>query len=168
MVNRIMIIGGPGSGKSTLARRLGDQTGLPVHHIDKIHFLPGWVERPHDDRERMLAAIHQSDQWILEGNYSRTWPDRLARADVAVFLDVPIWTRLWRILLRTWRTRGQVRPDLADGCPEVLGWQTIAFMWWVFRHRKAHQMGPLVKAKPFAKTFVCVSDAKTWTLSDLP
>jgi adenylate kinase family enzyme len=43
MMNRIMIIGQPGSGKNTPAQTLGERAGLPVIHIDKIHWPPGWV-----------------------------------------------------------------------------------------------------------------------------
>lgn len=47
-LKRIMIIGQPGSGKSTLAKLLGEITGLPVVHIDTIHWQTGWVERSQD------------------------------------------------------------------------------------------------------------------------
>ena len=40
-MQRVMIIGQPGSGKSTLAREMGKHTGLPVIHIDTIHWQPG-------------------------------------------------------------------------------------------------------------------------------
>ena len=43
---KIAILGTSGSGKSTLAKRLGERYGLPVLHMDTVHFLPGWVERP--------------------------------------------------------------------------------------------------------------------------
>ena len=36
-MKRVMIIGQPGAGKSVFARQLGQKTGLPVVHIDKIH-----------------------------------------------------------------------------------------------------------------------------------
>lgn len=42
-MRRVMIVGHPGSGKSTLARAMGERTGLPVVHIDQIHWRPGWV-----------------------------------------------------------------------------------------------------------------------------
>lgn len=40
-MKRVMITGGPGSGKSMLAAALGEKTGLPVYHMDKIHYRPG-------------------------------------------------------------------------------------------------------------------------------
>ena len=48
---KIAILGTSGSGKSTLAKRLGERYGLPVLHMDTVHFLPGWVERPFAEEE---------------------------------------------------------------------------------------------------------------------
>lgn len=39
-MERIMVIGGAGSGKSTMARWLSAQTGLPVRHLDHVHWMP--------------------------------------------------------------------------------------------------------------------------------
>ena len=41
-MKRIMIIGCGGAGKSTLARQLGEKLNLPVVHLDKLFWLPGW------------------------------------------------------------------------------------------------------------------------------
>ena len=43
-MERVMIIGCGGAGKSTLARQLGEVTGLPVVHLDKLFWKSGWVE----------------------------------------------------------------------------------------------------------------------------
>jgi adenylate kinase family enzyme len=40
-MERVIIIGCGGSGKSTLARQLGERTGLPVVHLDKLFWNPG-------------------------------------------------------------------------------------------------------------------------------
>ena len=56
---KIAILGTSGSGKSTLAKRLGETYGLPVLHMDTVHFLPGWVERPFAEEEA-LSLIHIS------------------------------------------------------------------------------------------------------------
>ena len=51
---KIAILGTSGSGKSTLAKRLGERYGLPVLHMDTVHFLPGWVERPFEEEETII------------------------------------------------------------------------------------------------------------------
>jgi adenylate kinase family enzyme len=56
-MQRVMIVGQPGSGKSTLARKLGQRTGLPVIHIDTIHWQPGWVERSWDEKTRLCHEV---------------------------------------------------------------------------------------------------------------
>jgi adenylate kinase family enzyme len=125
-----MIIGQPGAGKSWLARRLGDATGLPVVHIDReVHWLPGWVESSPQDKVRRAAAIHARDAWIIEGGHSRSWPQRLARADTLIWLDVPLPVRVLRVTARTLRHRGQSRPDLPQGCPDHLNAEFIRYIW---------------------------------------
>jgi adenylate kinase family enzyme len=45
-MQRVAIIGSRGAGKSTLARKLGGILGLPVIHLDKEYWQPGWTEPP--------------------------------------------------------------------------------------------------------------------------
>ncbi|MEL6616064.1 MAG: AAA family ATPase, partial [Bacteroidota bacterium] len=68
---------------------------------------------------------------IFDGNFSATYAERMARADTFVWLDVPLWRRLWRVLRRTVVYRGRTRPDLPEGCPERLGWQTLSFVHFI-------------------------------------
>ena len=42
---RISIIGYSASGKSTLAKTLGGILNIPILHLDKVNFLPNWIER---------------------------------------------------------------------------------------------------------------------------
>lgn len=115
-----MIVGQPGSGKSSLARALGEVTGLPVIHIDQIHWQPGWVERSKAEKTRLCLEAEAGERWIFEGGHSQTWPSRLARADLLVWLDRPVGVRLWRVVRRAVVGWGKTRPDMAEGCPERL------------------------------------------------
>ncbi|MEM9145978.1 MAG: hypothetical protein AAGC57_07235 [Pseudomonadota bacterium] len=117
-MRRVMIIGGPGSGKSTLAREIGARLALPVYHIDALFWQPGWVEGDRSALTERLRAIHRTREWVIDGNYSGSWEDRLAHADTAILLDRPTGLRAWRVLRRTLRYLGRTRPDLAPGCPE--------------------------------------------------
>lgn len=139
-MKRVMIVGQPGAGKTWLARRMGAITGLPVHHMDRIHFLPGWVERPRGDKIALARAVEEQDIWIFEGGLSATYDTRLRRCDTLVVLDVPLWRRSWRILWRTLRSYGRNRPEMPEGCPERFRpefWQWV----WRTRHigRASHQ-----------------------------
>lgn len=135
-MRRVMIIGAPGSGKSLLARQLGTRTGLPVHHIDRIHWMPGWVERERAEKTRLCREVHALDRWIFEGGHSVTWPERLARADTLIWLDVPVVLRQWRVIRRAFRHHGQARPDLPDGCPERFDAGTLDFYRYIWRSRR--------------------------------
>ena len=125
---RVMIVGGPGSGKSTLARRLGAITGLPVHHVDRIHWLPGWVERARDEKVAMARAVEAGERWVFEGGLSATYATRAARADAVVWLDLPVALRLWRVVRRGVVGRGRTRPDLTPGCPEQVDPAFLAYI----------------------------------------
>ena len=57
MEHRIAVIGYSGSGKSTLGRRLADQYGCEVLHLDCVHWLPGWKERDNAEKEEIVSAF---------------------------------------------------------------------------------------------------------------
>ncbi len=139
-MKRIMIIGQPGSGKSTLARKLGAITHLPVVHMDHIHWKSGWVERDGPEKDRLCAEVHARPEWIFEGGRSTTWPDRLARADMLIWLDVPLLPRAWRVALRTLRFWGRTRPDLPDGCPEKFSLEFWGYIWRTRRSGRARML----------------------------
>lgn len=130
-MQRVMIIGQPGSGKSTLARNLGLRTGLPVVHIDTIHWQPGWIERSRDEKTHLCYAVEARDRWIFEGGHSVTWGNRMARADLVIWIDRSAALRFWRVLLRTLLQHGRSRPDLPENCPEMLANlpEFFRFMW---------------------------------------
>lgn len=159
---RIMIVGQPGSGKSTLAIAIGKRTGLPVIHIDKMHWKPGWVERGRADKDRLSLEATAGERWVFEGGHSATWPDRLARADMLVWLDRPVALRLWRVMIRAVRGRGQIRPDMADGCPERLRMlpEFMGYIWST-RHSARAKIVRLAGMAPSHCRVVCLrSDAE--------
>ena len=124
-----MIVGQPGSGKSTFARLLGDATELPVIHIDRIHWQPGWVERPRPAKLAMIRAEEVKERWIIEGGLSETWEERRDRADLLIWLDVPMWRRLARVVRRRMTYHQQTRPDLPENCPERLDPEFLRWIW---------------------------------------
>ncbi|MEM1363011.1 MAG: isopentenyl transferase family protein [Pseudomonadota bacterium] len=128
-MKRVMVVGAPGSGKSTLAIALGRKTGLPVYHMDRIHWQPGWQSRDVTEKDHLTHEVHQKEAWIFEGGHSRTYPERLARADTLVWLDLPVTLRYWRVGKRWWMYRGGTRPDLPENCPERLDGEFLRYIW---------------------------------------
>lgn len=147
LMRRVMIIGGAGAGKSTLAQRLGDLTGLPVVHIDPMYWKPEWIERDIEEARQMVRIAAGEESWIFDGNNSSTFNDRLARADTVIFLDISTIRRLFRVLRRTIRGYGQVRPDTQSGCPERFDY---AFLRWVVTYSRngRHRALSLLRSAP--------------------
>ena len=128
-MQRVMIIGQPGSGKSTLARALGEATGLPVYHIDQIHWMPGWVERPKPDKIALATEVQNRPEWILEGGLGATKEHRLSRCDTLINLDFSLSLRAWRVFKRTLLHYGKTRPDLPEDCPDRFNGEFLKWIW---------------------------------------
>ncbi|HAH09573.1 MAG TPA: hypothetical protein DCL54_02685 [Alphaproteobacteria bacterium] len=134
-MQRIVIIGCSGSGKSTLARALGERTGLPVFHLDQLYWQPGW--KPHPDEaafQAQVRGITASERWIIDGGFtSGSMRERMSRADCVVQFDLPTALCLFRAVKRWWTYRGEVRPDLAPGCPETFD---LEFYRYILTYRR--------------------------------
>lgn len=128
-VSRIAVIGPCGAGKSTLARELGELTGLPVTHIDRLHWKPGWVEGSPEELRAVLSEVVAQDQWIIDGNYGATFDIRMPRAELVIYLDFPRRIYFRRVITRVAKNYGRVRADLAPGCPERLDLEFLRFVW---------------------------------------
>ena len=125
------IVGPGGAGKSTFARALGDVTGLPVVHLDREFWSPGWVECPRDAWRRRQRELCAGDRWILDGNYGGTFDERFARADTVIVIARPAWACVATAVWRTVRHHG--RPLQADGCPERFH---LDFYRWIWRYER--------------------------------
>lgn len=147
-MKRVMIIGQPGSGKSTLARLLGSRTGLPVVHVDHIHWMSGWVERPKPEKIGLALIEQEKDRWIFEGGLGATKEHRLKRCDTLINLDFPLWLRAWRVFKRTVKHYGKTRPDLPEGCPEQFSFEFWKWIWDTSAKNREVNLRWMAKAGP--------------------
>jgi len=132
-MKRVLVIGCPGAGKSTLAFKLGRLLDLPVIHLDKKFWQPGWAMTPSDIWRRKVAELVAQDMWVIDGTYDKSLDIRLPRADTVVLLDFPRHLCLWRVLKRVFTSLGYVRFDMAEGCPEHID---FGFFKWIWNYRR--------------------------------
>ena len=151
---RIAVMGGAGSGKSTVARRLGDSLGLQIVHLDRLAFGPGWGRVDAATFRARLARLIEPAAWVVEGVYPEVADLVLSRADLTIWLDQPLWRRLWRSWRKTRICRGAPRADRPEGCEEVFGWnyvwQIVHFGGWSqsLRHQlERASAGPVVRLR---------------------
>jgi adenylate kinase family enzyme len=128
-VRRILLIGSPGSGKSTLARALGARFNLPVTHLDRLWWQPGWVELGHEKFRPLVEGLVAAEKWVIDGNYSAKWDLRMPSADTILWLDLPRHVCMRRVFRRAVTQLGRVRSDVASGCPERLDMEFFRYVW---------------------------------------
>ena len=89
-MKKVIVVGCPGSGKSTFARKLQEKTGLPLYYLDMIWHKPDKTTLTKEEFDEKLHRLIARDEWIIDGNYSRTLEPRLQACDTAFVFDLPL------------------------------------------------------------------------------
>lgn len=155
---RVWVVGSCGSGKSTVARRIGALLGLASAHVDDYIWLPGWKLR---EREEMLTMIEErlaGDAWVMEGNLGRDAVRLWAiadRADLIVWLDLPLRVTLWRLVRRCLR-RALFKQECCNGNRETLrqsffSTNSILLYAWATRHKRRVIYGHMLRNRPHVR-----------------
>ena len=151
LARRINVVGNTGSGKTALARRISERLGIPHVELDAIRWGANWTETPDDIfRDRVSLALW-GEAWVADGNYSLVrdivWP----RAQMIVWLDYPLRTAMWRLLLRTLR-RCFTREELWNGNRESFRVAFLSreslFLWGLKSHPRRRRDYPALVQRP--------------------
>ena len=143
MLRRIVVRGGSGAGKSTLARALARHLGVQHVELDALHHGPGWAPAsPAELQASVRALLDDAEGWVVDGNYDEKLSALvLDRAQLVLWLDVPLGTKLLRLLGRTaarwWRDE-----ELWNGNRENLKtaiWGADALFPWALRSHFEHR-----------------------------
>ena len=89
-MKKVIVIGSPGAGKSTFSRKLRDKTKLPLYYLDMLWHKADKTTVSQAEFDARLCEILQQEQWIIDGNYSRTLEMRLQACDTVFLLDFPV------------------------------------------------------------------------------
>lgn len=156
--HRILIIGSAGSGKSTFSEKLGELLSLPVIHLDQYFWKPHWQKTSDSEWEAVLEKLLQQEKWILEGQFAFL-ERRMQAADTVIFLKLPLWLCLWRILKRRILYHNKVRPDRPAGCSEKISGVLILGLLKA-RLKYYPQVATLFKTYGCSKTCLVLSSRK--------
>ncbi|MCA5894074.1 AAA family ATPase [Isoptericola sp. NEAU-Y5] len=133
---RILVAGTSGAGKTTLAGRVSAVLGLPYTELDSLFHGPGWTPRP--EFEEDVRAVAAQEAWVSEWQYAVVRPLLLERAEVLVWLDLPVPVVLWQVLCRTLYRRWR-RVELWNGNIEPPLWTVLTaddhILRWAWKTR---------------------------------
>ena len=121
-MKRVIIIGPGGAGKSYFSKQLAGITNLPLYHLDNIFWKEDRTHISRDEFDKKLLEILEKEEWIIDGDYSRTYEIRMKYADTIYFLDFPLEVALAGVESRIGKTRDDIpwREDIFD--PEFKQW----------------------------------------------
>jgi len=168
MPRRILVIGCSGAGKSTLAKVIAEQHRLPLIHLDRAYWRPGWVAPSEPEWMAGVERLIAEPAWVMDGNYSSTMARRAELADAIIFLDLPRWLCLLRVLRRALLGYGRSRPDVAPGCPERFDW---AFLKWVWNYPKRSRPKTLALLRAYPGSVVTLysnGEIRRWIAAGFP
>ena len=149
MMRRILIKGTSGSGKSTLGRDLAQHLALPFVELDALHWGPRWTAASPDElKQRIASTLDDQRGWVVDGNYDgKIGSLVLDRAELVVWLDLPLLRVLARVTSRTarrWRRDEALWNDNRESFREALWGRDSLFAWTVRAHRRARREWPEV------------------------
>ncbi len=100
-MQRIHIMGAAASGKTTLAGQVATRLRAPLYELDTVAYEGGFArKRTLDERLASLQAITAQPTWVTEGFYLWWIDELLQAADTIVWLDLPWYVSMPRIVTR--------------------------------------------------------------------
>ena len=158
-MQRVLVMGSSGSGKSTFARRLSELTGIPFVSLDALYWKPGWVASDNAEFEGRVTEVAHQPRWVMDGNYTRYGAGELRRqtSDTVIWFDLPRRSCVLGITKRIAGSYGQVRPEMAEGCPERLDFEFFRYVW-TYRQRQRPKLLEYFQGLRADQSLVCFVD----------
>jgi hypothetical protein len=150
-MRRVAILGPAGAGKSWLARELASSLALPVIHLDRLYWNPGWVPAPAPEWQTIQDREIARESWIADGlQEERAMPHLwLDAADTIVFLDASPLSCIWRITRR--RLDSDPGPEMPEDCEPAPFYRAfpkvMRFLWLYRRNARARILAELARRK---------------------
>ena len=153
---KVAIIGFSGAGKSTLAKRLSELYGGEVLYLDKVFWLPNWVERPREETRQIIGEfLDTHDGWVIDGSYGAFHQERrMSEADEIVILMFNRFSCLYRAIKRRIQYHKKPRESMTEGCEERISFEFLMWLIWKGRTKRRLDKFKEIQAKYSEKTVV--------------
>ena len=89
-MNKIVVVGPSGAGKSTFSRKLSSKLNISLYHLDNIFWNSDKTHITKEEFDKKLEEILSLDNYIIDGDYSRTYEARFKNSDTIIFLNYPL------------------------------------------------------------------------------
>jgi adenylate kinase family enzyme len=141
-----VITSASGNGGTTFARAVATRLGVPFVELDALHHGPGWTEASAEELRAKVEPIVATDAWVIDGSYRGKLGELvLERAEIVVWLDLPMRVWLPRLVRRT-LVRIVHQEELWGGNRESLRGAFLgrdALIPWTLRHyRRRRRLYP--------------------------
>ena len=146
---KVLIIGCAGSGKTTLAKQLSKIIDLPIIHMDNYYWTKNWGRKSDDAWHDIVNELCQQPKWIMDGNYTKTMATRFQHACTIIYLDIPRWKCLLRVMIRRFRLiYNKNRDDIPANCNERM---SVEFYRWIWNYPKRSRNNTLELLKNYSE-----------------
>ena len=121
-MKKIVVLGPSGAGKSTFSRKLNSIINIPVYHLDNIFWKDDKTHIKREEFDSKLSEILNKEEWIIDGDYSRTYEIRIKNADTIFFLNYDLNTCLNGVEERIGKKREDIPWVENEFDPEFKNW----------------------------------------------
>ncbi len=130
---KIVICGNSGSGKSTLGKIISKVFAIPHIETDLLRWLPDWKWRAEEEFKELLNIELQKPSWVIDDAGARLVSELVKQATVVIWLDVPVWGSLLRVMKRSvMRRHPKHRSPIGQ---ERIG-ELVQFFPYILRYNK--------------------------------
>jgi len=154
VMRRIVVIGPLGAGKSTLALKISRLLGIPVHHLDWLYWGDSWTPTPPAEWQALLDQIVAGESWIIDGNFTSSLSQRLAAADIVVYLDISPLTSTIRATRRRILHRWRPAPGVPGGSRPMFDAQLFRWIWTFPKRNRLYLLEQLRQPAVAEKTII--------------
>ena len=97
---KINVVGTSGSGKSTFAKALGQTLNYPYIEMDALFWGKNWSMPEDEVFFKKLEQALQMNDWVLDGNYTRTTSIKWKEVDMVIWIDYSFLRTLFQAIHR--------------------------------------------------------------------